>query len=85
MGQWNEEFNTYSLNGITQTTVPATISIYGGYDAVEAQAYGIAEDSGYYITEGGLKCKNAGIPFSLWCKWSNKIRTRHRCIFNYSR
>jgi len=61
-GQWNEEFNTYSLNGITETTVPATVSIYGGYDAVEAQAYGVAEDSGYYITEGGLKCKNAGIP-----------------------
>jgi hypothetical protein len=61
-GQWNEEFNTYSLNGIAETTVPATVSIYGGYDAVEAQAYGVAEDSGYYITEGGLKCKNAGIP-----------------------
>jgi hypothetical protein len=62
LGQWNEEFNTYSLNGITETTVPSSISIYGGYDAVEAQAYGVAEDSGYYITEGGLKCKNAGIP-----------------------
>jgi hypothetical protein len=62
LGQWNEEFNTYSLNGITETTVPTNISIYGGYDAVEAQAYGIAEDSGYYITEGGLKCKNTGIP-----------------------
>jgi hypothetical protein len=62
LGQWNEEFNTYSLNGITETTVPSTISIYGGLDAVEAQAYGIAEDSGYYITDGGLKCKNTGIP-----------------------
>jgi hypothetical protein len=62
LGQWNEEFNTYSLNGISETTVPSTVSIYGGLDAVEAQAYGIAEDSGYYITEGGLKCKNAGIP-----------------------
>ena len=61
-GQWNEEFNTYSLNGIAETTVPSTVSIYGGLDAVEAQAYGIAEDSGYYITEGGLKCKNTGIP-----------------------
>ncbi len=62
LGQWNEEFNTYSLNGIAETTVPSTVSIYGGLDAVEAQAYGIAEDSGYYITENGLKCKNAGIP-----------------------
>ena len=62
LGQWNEEFNTYSLDGTTQTTVPSTVSIYGGYDAVEAQAYGVAEDSGYYITEGGLKCRNSGIP-----------------------
>ena len=62
LGQWNEEFNTYSLNGVTETTVPSTVSIYGGLDAVEAQAYGIAEYSGYYIAENGLKCKNAGIP-----------------------
>jgi len=62
LGQWNEEFNAYSLDGITQTTIPSAVSIYGGYDAVEAQAYGVAEDSGYYIAEGGLKCKNAGIP-----------------------
>jgi hypothetical protein len=62
LGQWNEEFNTYSLNGITEIEVPSDISIYGGYNAVKAEAYGIAEDSGYYITEGGLKCKNTGIP-----------------------
>jgi hypothetical protein len=73
LGQWNEEFNSYSLNGITQTTVPATVSIYGGLDAVEAQAYGIAEDSGYYITEGGLKCKNAGIPLVFGASGVTKI------------
>jgi hypothetical protein len=61
LGQWNEEFNTLSF-GVTQTTVPASVSLYGGLDAIEAQAYGIAEDSGYYISEGGLKCKNSGIP-----------------------
>jgi hypothetical protein len=61
LGQWNEEFNTSSF-GITQTTVPASISLYGGADAVEAQAYGVAEDSAYYISENGLKCKNSGIP-----------------------
>jgi hypothetical protein len=61
LGQWNEEFNTFSF-GVTQTTVPPSVSLYGGADAVEAQAYGIAEDSGYYIAEGGLKCKNSGIP-----------------------
>jgi hypothetical protein len=61
LGQLNEEFNTSSF-GVTQTTVPASVSLYGGADAVEAQAYGIAEDSAYYIAEGGLKCKNSGIP-----------------------
>jgi hypothetical protein len=61
LGQWNEEFNTLSF-GVSQTTVPASVSLYGGADAVEAQAYGIAEDSGYYISENGLKCKNSGIP-----------------------
>jgi hypothetical protein len=61
LGQWNEEFNTLSF-GVSQTTVPSSVSLYGGADAVEAQAYGIAEDSGYYISENGLKCKNSGIP-----------------------
>jgi hypothetical protein len=61
LGQLNEEFNTSSF-GIAQTTVPASISLYGGANAVEAQAYGIAEDSAYYLAEGGLKCKNSGIP-----------------------
>jgi hypothetical protein len=61
LGQWNEEFNTSSF-GIAQTTVPASVSLYGGSDAVEAQAYGVAEDSAYYISENGLKCKNSGIP-----------------------
>jgi hypothetical protein len=61
LGQWNEEFNTLSF-GVTQTTVPAFVSLYGGADAVEAQAYGIAEDTAYYISENGLKCKNSGIP-----------------------
>jgi len=61
VGQWNEEFNTSSY-GITTTTVPGSISVYGGLDAIEAKAYGVAQDSGYYIAEGGLKCKNTGIP-----------------------
>ena len=73
LGQWNEEFHTYSLDGITETTVPSTISIYGGLDAVEAQAYGVAEDSGYYITEGGLKCKNFGIPLVFGASGTTKL------------
>jgi hypothetical protein len=61
LGQWNEEFNTLSF-GVIPTTVPSSVSLYGGVDAVEAQAYGIAEDAAYYISENGLKCKNSGIP-----------------------
>jgi hypothetical protein len=72
-GQWNEEFNSYSLNGTTTTTVPSNISIYGGLDAVEAQAYGIEEDSGYYIAEDGLKCKNTGIPLVFGASGLTKI------------
>jgi hypothetical protein len=72
-GQWNEEFNSYSLNGTTTTTVPLNVSIYGGLDAVEAQAYGIEEDSGYYIAEGGLKCKNTGIPLVFGASGLTKI------------
>ncbi len=75
LGQWNEEFNTYSLNGVTETTVPSNISIYGGLDAVEAQAYGIAEDSGYYMTGGGLKCKNAGIPLVYGASGTTRLET----------
>jgi hypothetical protein len=73
LGQWNEEFNANSLNGISETTVPSTVSVYGGLDAVEAQAYGVAEDSGYYITDGGLKCKNAGIPLVFGASGTTKI------------
>jgi hypothetical protein len=72
-GQWNEEFNSYSLNGTSTTTIPLNISIYGGLDAVEAQAYGIEEDSGYYIAEGGLKCKNTGIPLVFGASGLTKI------------
>ena len=61
LGQLNEEFNTSSL-GIMPITVPGSISLYGGSSAVEAQAYGIAENTAYYIADNGLKCKNSGIP-----------------------
>jgi hypothetical protein len=61
LGQLNEEFNASSF-GITTTTIPTSVSLYGGLDAIEAQAYGVAENSGYYIADGGLKCKNYGIP-----------------------
>ena len=72
LGQWSEEFNANSY-GITTTTVPSNVSIYGELEAVEAQAYGIAEDSGYYIAEGGLKCKNSGIPLVFGASGVTKL------------
>lgn len=73
LGQWNEEFNTYSLNGVTEITIPSGISLYSGLNAVEAQAYGIAEDSGYYMTDAGLKCKNTGIPLVYGASGATRI------------
>ena len=61
LGQWSEEFQVNSL-GLNTTTVPADVSQYGGLDAIEAQAYGIAEDSGYYIAESKLYARNSGVP-----------------------
>jgi hypothetical protein len=62
LGQLNEEFNTNSY-GINKITIPGDVSVYGGSEAVEAQAYGIAEDSGYYIIDNNkLTCKNTSMP-----------------------
>ena len=74
LGQWNEEFNATSL-GITTTTTPASItSPYGSQEAVEAQAYGVSEDSGYYIVnDNELLCKNTGIPLVYGASGITKI------------
>ena len=61
LGQWSEEFITKSL-GLSTSIIPSTISTYGGLQGIEAQAYGIAEYSGYYIAEGELRAKNTSIP-----------------------
>jgi hypothetical protein len=62
LGQLNEEFNTNSY-GVDKITIPNNVSTYGGFEAVEAQAYGIAEDSGYYIIDNNkLTCKNTSMP-----------------------
>lgn len=62
LGQINEEFNASSF-GVETTTVPNNVSLFHDLDAVEAQAYGIVEDSGYYIIDDNkLTCKNTSIP-----------------------
>jgi hypothetical protein len=74
LGQQNEEFNATSL-GIITTTTPASItSPYGSQEAVEAQAYGVSEDSGYYlVSDNELLCKNTGIPLVYGASGVTKI------------
>jgi hypothetical protein len=67
LGQWNENFNATSL-GIDKIALPASINISSQY-AVEAQAYGIEEFSGYYIVEqNALKSVNTSIPMVFGAK-----------------
>ena len=61
VGQWSEEFNATSL-GIEMGSIPNDISIYGGQDGVEATAYGLASDSGYYIGDPNLLARNTSLP-----------------------
>jgi hypothetical protein len=61
-GQLNEEFNAISF-GINKITVPSDVSLFYGLEAVEATAYGITENSGYYIIrDNSLTCKNTSVP-----------------------
>jgi hypothetical protein len=63
IGQWSEEFNSTSL-GIETLSVPSTITgDYTDFDCVEAKAYGLQENSGYYLVyKNKLLAKNSGIP-----------------------
>ncbi len=60
-GQWSEDFNTSSL-GVTSVTLPSDIATITG-SGIEADAYGMGEDVGYYLTRSNsLVAKNTGIP-----------------------
>jgi hypothetical protein len=60
-GQWSEEFNTFSL-GLEPISLPSTIAL--DVDAaVEADAYGLGGESGYYIVnDNKLVARNSGVP-----------------------
>ena len=61
VGQWSEEFNTFSL-GIDTIQLPENINL-PELHGVEAKAYGLQVDSGYYISdETSLAAKNSGLP-----------------------
>lgn len=61
VGQWSEEFNATSL-GVHSETIPSTVSIYGGENAIKAEPYGISNEDGYYLVNNGLLAKNTSIP-----------------------
>ena len=61
VGQWCEEFNSSSL-GVQKISLPSSISLPTSF-AIEADAYGLQENKGYYmVKDNSLMAKNTGIP-----------------------
>jgi hypothetical protein len=61
-GQWSEEFNVTSL-GVTPQAFTENVALNGIDYVVPASAYGISQDSGYYIlNDNKLLAKNTSIP-----------------------
>lgn len=61
IGQWAEEFQSSSL-GVTPIALPSNIALESS-DVVQASAYGLSEDFGYYlIKDNSLTAKNFGVP-----------------------
>lgn len=61
VGQWSEEFNTTSL-GIEPTSVDTNIAIDSS-DGIQAEAYGVSGQQGYYLVENNaLVAKNSSVP-----------------------
>jgi hypothetical protein len=72
VGQWAEEFNAVSL-GVQKIAFPNTIAIDDSY-AIEAQAYGLGDKSGYYISGlTSLFAKNTSIPLVYGASGLTKI------------
>lgn len=60
-GQWAEEFQSESL-GVNPQLLPSSIALDQSY-SVEADVYGLAENSGYYLVNNkSLMAKNFGMP-----------------------
>ena len=61
VGQWSEEHNNYSL-GSTATAVTSPAIAIATTSGVEAEAYGLGGDSGYYlINDNALVARNSTI------------------------
>jgi hypothetical protein len=60
-GQWSENFNSSSL-GATLIDLPSDIAV-SATKGVEANAYGLQDLSGYYLSDGTkVLAKNSGVP-----------------------
>jgi hypothetical protein len=61
-GQWSEEFNVVSL-GVTPEVFPEDIELTTTSEVIQAPAYGISSDIGYYlVNSNSLVAKNTGVP-----------------------
>ena len=71
-GQWAEEFQLKSF-GVNLIDVPSTIAIQET-KGVEAQAYGIPGNTGYYIADSNaLVARNFGLPLVFGSKNSTQL------------
>jgi hypothetical protein len=62
VGQWSENHNNTSLGIISSSITSNNIAI-ATTDAVEAEAYGISGDSGYYlVNDNALVARNSSVP-----------------------
>jgi hypothetical protein len=61
VGQWSEEFNTFSL-GVVPTNIPSDINL-SSLKGIQAKSYGLDNTPGYYIAdETSLSARNSGVP-----------------------
>lgn len=73
VGQWSEEFNVGSL-GIIPEEFPEEIGLTTDNLAVRADAYGLAEDSGYYLVDNNfLVARNTSIPLVFGASGVTKL------------
>ena len=72
-GQWSEEFHKESL-GITPESFPATIAIDTTDTVIPAAAYGVSDDTAYYLVkDSALLAKNTSIPLVFGASGVTKI------------
>lgn len=71
-GQWAEEFQSGSL-GVTTINLPTNIAL-PSTKVIEANAYGLSENSGYYfVNNNSLMAKNFGMPMVFGSQGVTKL------------